>query len=698
MTDTDTQTPGRADLLALTEDSLAALANRGLVKRAAKELAAGTGAGIATDADGAIRADFPDGVVVHLRAETPLAEATCSCAAAGLCRHRIGLVLAYQLLHAASASKPVAEAESGTEEPSAPDQASAEAWTPGDIPDDALERAFGARSLDEARRSLRSGFQAVVHRPASTRKPRVELPTCTVTFHIPGDPAYATTDAIELKRGEAVTLAVWAFRAADALGLGSESAQVSVGGASATPGSSTPASASGTAQTALAHAVELVETLLLEGVSAAGPLLVGNLQRASRDLTAASLHWPAAIIDELIAQLDWYLQRSARYELSRVADLATELLGRARAATAPVRDPRQPSIAQILGSAEPARTELRRIRLIGLGCRISAAPQHRMAELYFAHPHDGTVLVLRREWRYEEAQEAPSGAQLRTRRVGGAPLHALAACNLVSEAASRSASRAVAFGAARLAKTTVSPVGEAWNQLPETVRIRDFAALAQRLSARDPRFLRPRVEAEDIYVLIVSAVEWVGYDPAAQCLEAVVRDQQGTAATVRAPYRAVCPPALDALGAALAAQETSPLMLMVSGRVTVRAGELVVDPIAVWDGGKEQPVVLDLAVGDDAGALPVAGRRVEPESVATPLHDAVEMLAEQAHRGLDRAGEASRAAVEHRAASLSRAGFGAAAALLAAYGEALLRDDRAARARTWVDASILGVACLELNG
>jgi hypothetical protein len=691
MTDTDIGTSGRTDLLALTEDSLAALANRGLVKRAVKELAAGTGAGVAMDADGALRADFPDGVVVHLRAETPLADATCSCAAAGLCRHRIGLVLAYQMLHAASASKPVTEA--ATEEP---DQTSADQWTPGDIPDDALERAFGARSLDEARRTLKSGFQAVVHRPGVSRQPRVELPTCTVTFHIAGDPAYATTDAIELKRGEAVTLAVWAFRAADELGFDGESAHVSVGGASATP-SSTPTNTAAAA-TALSHAVELVETLLLEGVSAAGPLLVGNLQRASRDLAAASLHWPAAIIDELIAQLDWYLQRNARYELSRLADLATELLGRARAATLSVRDPRLPSTAQILGSAEPARTELRRIRLIGLGCRISAAPQHRMAELYFAHPHDGTVLVLRREWRFEEAEEAPSGAQLRTRRVAGAPLHALAACNLVSEAASRSASRTVAFGAARLAKTTVTPVGEAWSRLPSSVRVQDFAALAQRLSARDPRFLRPRVEAEDIYVLMVSEVEWVGYDPAAQCLEAVVRDHQGTAATIRAPYRAVCPPALDALGAALTASETSPLMLMISGRVTVRAGELVVDPIAVWGGGKEQPVVLDLAVGDDTGTLPVIGRRVEQDAVTTPLHDAVEMLAEHAHRGLDRAGEASRAAVEHMAASLSRAGFNAAAALLAAYGGALLRDDRAARARAWVDASIVGVACLELNG
>jgi hypothetical protein len=660
--------PARADLLALTEDSLAALANRGLVKRAAKELAGGSGARITTDADETtLSAEYPDGVVTRLHADSPLADATCTCSAAGLCRHRIGLVLAYQQLHT-------------TSEPSA-------RWSPGDITDDGLERAFGARSVEEARRGMRkAGFQAVVHRPGASRKPRVELPTCTVTFHLPGDPAYATTDAVELKRGEAVTLAVWAFRAADALGLDGESAHVNVGGVEESA-----------ASPALSNAVNLVEDLLLEGVTAAGPVLVGNLRHASRDLAAAKLLWLSGIVDELIAQLDWYLQRSARYELSKLADLVTEFLGRSRAATAPARDPLSPSAAQILGTTESARTELRRIRLIALGCRIHAGPRYRMAELYFAQPHDGIVLVWRREWRFEETEQAPTGAQLRTRRVmGGTPLHVLAMCNLVSEAASRSASRTVELGTARLAKTTITPVGEAWNQLPESVRVRDFAALAARLSARDPRFLRPRVEAEDIYVLTVSEVEWVGYDPAAQCLEAVVRDVHGASARIRAPYRDVCPTALDVLGAALIEAETP----MISGKVTVRSGELVVDPIALWDCGKEQPVVPDLAGGHDSGSMPATGRRAaDRETVTAPLRTALETLAEHAHRGLGRTGDAGGAAVEQLAAGLARMGFIAVAALLTAYGEALMKDgDRAARVRTWTDASIALVACLESTG
>ena len=683
----------RADLLALTEDSLAALANRGLVKRAVKEQAAGAGGRIATDADGALSADYPDGVVTRLGADSPLADATCSCSAAGLCRHRIGLVLAYQRLHASPAPEP----EAGTVEvQGAADQPLAARWSPGDIPDDALERVLGARSVEEARRALKAGFQAVVHRPDATRKPRVELPTCTVTFHIPGDPAYATTDAVELKRGEAVVLAVWAFRAADALGLDGDREQVNVAAAAAEMADAFTPARSDAASAALSHAADLVEGLLLDGVSSAGPLLVGNLRRSARDLTAASLAWPAVIVDDLIAQLEWYLQRSARYELNALADLAAEFLGRRRAATAPARDPQQPSIAQILGTAESSRTALRRIRLIALGCRIHGGPQHRMAEIYFAHPHDGTVLVWRREWKFDDTEQAPTGQQLRTRRVAGTPLHMLAACNLVSEAATRSASRTIELGTSHLAKTTVTTVGEAWNQLPDSVRVGDFSALAVRLGARQPRFLRPRVEAEDIYVLTVCGVEWIGYDPAAQCLEAVVRDERGNTARVRAPYRSICPAALEALSAALTAPETRPLMI--SGKVTVQGDELVIDPMAVWGCGKEPPVVPDLAVGDETGTMSVAGRRVDQDVVTMPLHTAKAMLAEHAHRGLDRTSASSEGAVEQLAASLARTGFKAVAVLLAAYGETLLRDDRAARVRTWTDASIAVVACLESNG
>ena len=84
----------RADLLALTPDSLAALANRGLVKRAQKEIAAGKGPALEESEDTVI-GRFDGGIVAELPPNTPLAECTCSCGAQGVCRHRIAVALAY---------------------------------------------------------------------------------------------------------------------------------------------------------------------------------------------------------------------------------------------------------------------------------------------------------------------------------------------------------------------------------------------------------------------------------------------------------------------------------------------------------------------------------------------------------------------------------------------------------------------------
>lgn len=140
---------------------------------------------------------------------------------------------------------------------------------------------------------------------------------------------------------------------------------------------------------------------------------------------------------------------------------------------------------------------------------------------------------------------------------------------------------------------------------------------------------------------------------------------------------------------------------MISGRVALRAGQLVVDPIAVWNGETGQPVVPDLAVGDDSASLPAAtSRRSDQGVLALCLRSAADTLAEHAHRGLDRITPNGRQAVEQAAARLSRSGFKAIAALLTAYGdtlstETLSTENRAARVRTWTNASIALSACLE---
>ncbi|RQX56690.1 hypothetical protein DLJ57_06465, partial [Micromonospora chalcea] len=86
----------RDDLIALTPDVLAALSNRGLVKRATREVDAGERPVLTEDADGAVRAAYPDGVTVTLPVGGGLAAGICSCPAPGVCRHLLTVVLTYQ--------------------------------------------------------------------------------------------------------------------------------------------------------------------------------------------------------------------------------------------------------------------------------------------------------------------------------------------------------------------------------------------------------------------------------------------------------------------------------------------------------------------------------------------------------------------------------------------------------------------------
>ncbi|MFD0330389.1 hypothetical protein ACFQZC_24830 [Streptacidiphilus monticola] len=203
-------------------------------------------------------------------------------------------------------------------------------------------------------------------------------------------------------------------------------------------------------------------------------MLSAHLERASAALTRASLHWPAAALGELRGQVDAYAARAAQYEPAEPARLLAELYARRRAGRS---DP-----AGALGTQEPAETQLRRARLVALGCRVtgrggagSAAPALRSAAVYFAHPDAGITLVLRRQWELTDGQP-PTGHELGARRLLGSPLNLLAAANVVSETLSRGPSRTVAIRRGRVAGTSITPLGRAWAELPQPLLVRDVRA------------------------------------------------------------------------------------------------------------------------------------------------------------------------------------------------------------------------------
>ncbi len=633
----------RPDLLALTSDGLAALANRGLVKRAAKDLDAGVLPAIEVDPGGAVHATFPDGVRTTLPPGVGLDASACSCGAAGVCRHRIGAVLAFQRLGDAPAE--------------------VVRWSPGDFDDEALTAAFGARAVATARRAHRAGYPALVRRP-STADPTagVELAACTVRFLVPGELGFVDTDATAARRDELVVLAAWAFRAADAARPDAPEVRLDVGGAAAAEAGS-----------GLADAVALVGAVLLDGAANAGPVLAASVRRVRDDLDGRDLGWPVAALDDLAEQLAAYGDRAAAHSSARVAELLAEVPARHRAVSAGGASLR----SRVLGTEERAETPLRRVRLVGLGCRATGTETERSAEVYLADPVGGTVLVLRKSW-----ESGDVGSALGGRRLAGGTLAALSAANVVSESATRSAGREVRIATGRLAKTSITPLGDAWAGLPGTVLVEDFAALAAALADLPPRPVRPRVAAEFVRVLRVAGVRSVGYHPGAQRLDAVVCDSGGTTAVVSSTYRAAAPGALDALAAALAANPSA-----LSGTVRRVGGAVVLDPVAVAT--EAGLVVLDLAPTTATARL----GRAEDER-ADPLMSAIDqglaVLAEAAHRGLRNlpAGYPDRlaSAAEH----LRRVGLARAAAALVEFGSA-------PEPQRWVDAHLRLAATAEFR-
>ncbi|HET9143102.1 MAG TPA: hypothetical protein VFO68_27310, partial [Actinophytocola sp.] len=410
----------------------------------------------------------------------------------------------------------------------------------------------------------------------------------------------------------------------------------------------------------LGAAVDLAGTLLRDGVPAGGAL-AATFARTERAL--AGLRYPLAAVADLADQLSAYRARAAHYRPERVADLIAELHARDRAVRAGGATP----AARVLGSDEPAETPLHRVRLTGLGCRVTGGT----AEVYLADPA-GMVLVLRGHW-----PGGQTGAELAGRRMGGSTLAALAAGTVVSESATRSASRTVRLTTGRVGKTTVTP-STGWDALSGAVLVRDLAALDRALAQAPPRLVRPRVAAEHLRAVAVAEVLGIGYHPGDQRLEALVADPAGGTARVSATYRPAAPGALDALDSALRADPR-----FLAGTVRRTGGTVVIDPTAVLVGSAV--VVPDLAPGD--GAADLSGATPEPpDRVTAALDAAVAVCAEAAHRGLRHlpAGFAER--VGDAAADLLAVGLPKAAATLTRFAEAL--TDPVTAGTAWVDAQI----------
>lgn len=646
----------RADLTALDQDALAALTNRGLVKRAAR-LAEEPATRCRADDDGTVTCDFGDGARAVIDS-SGLEGARCSCAATGLCRHILAAVLSYR------ASLP----------PTAP-EASPEGWTPSCVDDEELVRRYGTAVLEAARSRIASGLVAVVLRPdpscpaVGANAAAVELPSTTVRFLVPGDLGAAHTDVDAAARAEQIAVAVLAWRLADHQDPSSRRVELSLGGVAS-------------AATRTDDLTGIARIVLSDGVRQSAGTLTQRLAAARARLDRAGLRWAVAVADDLSDQLSAYATGHSGYSRRITAELLAESHARAQAAGTL-------GAAAVLGSGVAASTPMRRVRLVGLGARVSRSDDDgsrvegpvTVTTDIFLGDVDSAVVVALRTRTHQPSEDAPHSTA--GNRAGGVRIGDLARGSLVTESASRSAARMLSLANSRVAKTTVTTPPQIWARaLPPGLVVSDYSEALEQLAARSFRLVRPRVTAESVRAVEVAEVGPIGYSPGDQLLTADVTDADGHRAQVVARYRPAAPAGLDALATALASGHQ-----MISAVLGRRSGRLLIDPLAVAT--PDGIVVPDLTEGGDADAL-MHGAPDPGDELDRALAAAADLMADAAHAGLRHVGGAFPGRVVSACERLHRIGLHRLAADL----DALRGPDPGA---AWVRAELRLLATIDVR-
>jgi hypothetical protein len=604
----------RADLLALTPQSLAALANVGLVKWAQRELAAGKAPRLEEGADGTVTGWFPDGAVTRLPPGKPLKQTPCSCGALNDCRHRVALVLAYQAAQQEQAQHDDAAGSTATpgqnhatDGPGEENAADATpAWSPADIDDDALLQHVGKRLLERARGLLASRPVVTVERRGEV--PTVRFPTCTVRFLVPRDLTYAQCDCKARQGCEHIAAAVWACRQAGTAPHRTFEVQPLAG------------QAAHVAEVADDHGglddvAALLAELLRHGVVNMPTGLAAQFATTRRAVERRQYCWLMHLLDDVEQLLEAYRARSARYEAGAMADLLIEMGARVRAA----QTASSPLPARyVLGAEVAPETRLDSVSLVSLGARISGDERQRVADIYLADPESGDILVLQKVWSFSADQHALDGPQLAARSVAAnVTLGALAHGHLLSHAARRAANRRLTLGRTR---TTVLPHATGWDKLPPELLLRDLAGWQGGLELHPPALLEPRLLGSRLKVVAIGEVLDTAWSAAQQEMTVTVTDTSGTALRLVRRHRSMAPGACGAL--------TQQGLRYVSGDLRRTATGFVMDPVALLT---DRILVLDLMPASDIGAArPIASG----PKAAHPLEQATGCLAAAAHYGL----------------------------------------------------------------
>ena len=606
----------RPDLSALTDDALAVIANRGLVKRAHRMQT--TDPLELTVSEHAVVARYSDGVETSLDLDSELMDASCTCQASGMCRHSVGLVLAYRQQHPKDEDAP---------------------WSPGDIDDEALASHLGLTAIRRAEKVRRAGYSATIHRPVGADPTvRVELPHCTVRFLVPHELGLAHSSASDEVTPESVALAVWAVREADVR----QSDIVHVGGSPRPP------------TMAAGPASILARTVLFDGVANVTAVQRADMRRSVRSMQAGTAVWLTDACVDLVDQVEGYCARHAAHSRIRSATVIAEIDARLRIGQSADAS----TAAAALGTDTPGETPLRRTRLIALGAHVTGAGSDIRADVYFGEPGSEAVHVMRHEWT-GPAGDIPTGHDAAKRRVAGTTVRHLASSTIVTESAVRQANHRIRFGRRGIGRTSILPLSaDAWKRSLKVAT--DYAVEATRLADRGPSFASERVLTRGVGLIRVDTVLSKEYSPESQRLTINIRDGQGNPARVVVEHRSYAPRAIDAVDDSLSAGPAT-----IAGRLSIRGGLLQITPFAI--SARQEVVVPDLEA--TVSTTTSLQSRTAPPSNA--VDNALEVLSNLSHRGLRHTSVADATHLQRAATQLDDCGMGRSAFALTKVADAI---------------------------
>lgn len=646
----------RQDLLELMPESLTALANPGFVKRAQKDIAAGQLPSLSQDVDGTVHALFEDRVRTQIGPRDSLRDAACTCAASGMCRHRVSLVLAYQVLYG-----------NAVDEPAHADLAE-DNWSPAQYDDDAVAAVFSPTVIEQARKlALTRPLATVLSGSTSdTKVPSVNLPMSHVRFFSRNNLAHARCDCQQGVGCVHVVLAIWACRQARQLQI-DEAGGAEINLEISPFGQIALREKSGSLMQTPA-AITLVTQLqawlcLIWNEGSAQPLLGLEARYVGFQeyLAQQGWTWVMAEVETVWQMLQAQERRSNRFDSIDLLNSLAKLWGCLQAANHAdsMINPRLPA-SQILGVGQKGEVALDLLRLISLGTELWRDDVNEGASLVFADPDTQSVLVLERSWR-RLADSPDSPDSLLKRRLSGQPLKSLASAQLVTKAAKRRANATLELGG-NTRQTSVLPLSpSSWNDLQPPLQFTQLNDLLQYLANRPPSCLRPGQVGSQWQVLSLSEMTLMNWswDAAQQTLFARWVSFDHITLCWYLPYQHLTPGAVDTLARALSGEWGS--LLSIAGPVWLESGGIGIRPMSVLT--QQRAIVLALETG--------APQKMTLQEIPLPgnarqalLRETQGLLAQHLRQGLRHAAPPQRTRWYVQAKQLADAGYPETAVLM----------------------------------